>query len=426
MRSYAWLLGGLGILLSIGFLVLSSSENTPAWAQLMGISGLLGMTIAVAVEYRNIVEALTKKQTQLDLRAGAIVASLAGVAIGINVMAHHLDQRWDLDGRSRLSLSPQTVALLSNLDTPIQMDAFVSSGSEEELLVEDLVHLLEKHTTQLTVRIIDPIRQPSLARNQEVTGNELVFIAGENESRMSLELEDQGFESAFRSAFIRVSNPDVHRVCFSDGHGEPDIDQDTDPSGFGILDLALAGLNYRTQRIELLTAGEVPADCTIFVATAVTRDWSSDELIAMRDYIARGGQVLVFPFLPDIALDENYPQSYIAQLPVEFNSSLAQFGVWVGPTAIEEYSQSHRLPETLPPTTFSIPRSGRLPHPIVDSLDGAVIAQRTAPLDAIPTDGLTIEPLLASSPSAQARELSPDTGWTSMEGPSTMWVGPPV
>ena len=91
------LLGGLaGMGLILGYISLAiGAEVLPAWAHAMGAAGLSLVLVYLAVERNQIQDTLSGRTARHNVIAIALVVLLAGSAIGINIMAHQLDQRWD-------------------------------------------------------------------------------------------------------------------------------------------------------------------------------------------------------------------------------------------------------------------------------------------------------------------------------------------
>jgi hypothetical protein len=405
-RGSLLLLGGLaGTGLILGYISLAiGAEVLPAWAHAMGAAGLLLILVYLAVERHQIQDTLSGRKARNNVIAICLVGLLAGSAIGINVMAHQLDKRWDLTADQSFSLSPQTETILADIDEPIEVLGFFSSDSQEERYFYDLTTNMRRHTDQLTVELFDPIRQPSRARQYDITGQG-VILRREDESVFVQEPYD---ESKFRLALLQIQSPEPHSICFSSGHGEPKLDELTQIGDFGIFVSLLEEMNYQAHYVDMLREDEIPMECTVFVAATLDRDWGDAALLKMERYLARGGQVIALPYLPPEDILADGIDGYLEQLPQHFHDHFRRYGIAIGARPIEEQDGDHLPPSSQRATTFYISSAGIASHPITDSIvtdRGSIVAMDTPPLTLTEIEGLVHSPLLWSTPSSVAREL---------------------
>jgi hypothetical protein len=403
-------------MLVLAFLGFNLGAGEPeAWVHALGGLGLGLIAIFLSIERVQIADQLTGRIGRTYLLSSALVMLFIGTAIGVNSLASSLDERWDLTSERSFSLSPQTIAILESLEEPVEVLAFFQNKSEEERYFRDMSSHMGSYTEMLDVQLIDPIRQPSQARLHEITDMGVILRSGD---RMSWVTSPYG-ESAFRVALLQLLKDEPYQVCFSAGHGEPEIDEDQSPDGFGMLTLALDELYYLAQSVELLGLEDIPDRCSVYVASVMERDWQPSELEALARYLARGGQVLAFPSLPEEELIQDGEAWYEA-LPKEFNSELARYGIWVGPLPVEEQNPDNLLPSEMGATAFIISPAGFLPHPITESLQGSVLTRSTPPILPLPVEGITLEPLLSATTSSFSLEQDEEGNWIPIEGPITV------
>ena len=276
------------LVLAYGFLQVGS-EDVPSWATAAGALGILLMLIFVGLERDHIVVQLSAKKARNNAMTIGIVLVLIGIAIGVNVVAYQLDKRWDLTSAKSFSLSPQTAAYLESLEEPIEVLAFFPDQSEEERYFRDLVATMESHTEQLDVHFFDPVRQPSKAREYEITDMGVILQRGEQQVHVASPYA----ESSVRLALINLLSDETHLICFSTGHGEPDIEEVEQAHNFGLLSWSLEDQNYLPIPVNLEQTGSVPEECTVFVATNTARGWRSEDVDSLVQYVLEGGQAHV-------------------------------------------------------------------------------------------------------------------------------------
>jgi len=155
------------------------------------------------------------------------------------------------------------------------------------------------------VRFVDPIKDPLLAKEfglTERTG--LAVLAGQ-----SRHVIEQPNESEITNAVLNVTQGMRGRVYFLQGHGEADPEAAPDAQGLPqqqqarSVKVAADGLrneNYPVARLDLLTAGSVPADAAALVIAGPAKPLAPAEIQAVSDYLAAGGRglLLLDPLAP--------------------------------------------------------------------------------------------------------------------------------
>src|SRR5215831_15922804 len=84
------------------------------------------------------------------------------LAVSINYFASRYTRHWDLTPNKKYSLSPQTQKMLKNLSRDVTIYVF-----DRERAFRDRRDLLDEFTTasrRITVRYVDPDRDPALAK----------------------------------------------------------------------------------------------------------------------------------------------------------------------------------------------------------------------------------------------------------------------
>src|SRR3972149_3284153 len=134
-----------------------------------------------------------------------------GILIIINYLAYKRDARFDVTEGKLYSLSDQTVKVLNNLDKEIK------------------------------VQFVDPDKEPGLSKKYEVNEYGTVVLASGGQS-VKIKLEDlisggivENSEGEITNALIRLSQAIKKTIFFLAGHGERDIQNETEPEGYGSL-----------------------------------------------------------------------------------------------------------------------------------------------------------------------------------------------
>ncbi len=151
-------------------------------------------------------------------RRGEILLFTVGV-IGLLVATAYFSVRFpvrfDMTEARLFSLSTGTVNMLKRLDKPIHIVFFHDRMMRETM---EIYEQMAKHSDKITVEFYDPMLNPAQARMRGVEFPGTAIL--ESEGR---KLTVNGpTETDIANGILRVSQGVQQKVCFLDGHGEPD------------------------------------------------------------------------------------------------------------------------------------------------------------------------------------------------------------
>ena len=223
--------------------------------------------------------------------AWALIAVAMGVAVAANMLAERYDQRVDITASQRHALSPQTVQIIASLQAPVEVHAFFLPGVLEGQTLRSLLDGFTEHSSQLTVEFHDPLTEPLVAREFDITSEfgTVVLRSGDETQR----LESRFDEESIVNALIRLTSGAEHIVCFTEGHEEIDPDDDTSAVGMGAAVVKLEGQNYTVRKVFPARDGSIPEACEVVVVADPQVDWLPAEREMLAAHIARGGSALV-------------------------------------------------------------------------------------------------------------------------------------
>jgi ABC-type uncharacterized transport system involved in gliding motility auxiliary subunit len=269
----------------------------PDWAHYRGFLVLGGVLLVAASllarieDYRAFFGART---TRYGLNAAVMILLVLGVTTIVQALSYQHNWRWDLTETKRFSLSPQTVQLLRGLKTDVSALAFFRGDQPGKRVAEDLFKQYARYGgARFTWRIVDPDREPLLARKYGIeTYGTLVLEAG-GKSEKVLDAD----EEKLTNGLVKVTRAGKRAVYVVQGHGEPELTS-TERGGFSEAKAALERTNYEVKPLVLLRDRKVPADAAVVIVSGPRTDLLQPELDALDAYVAQGGKVLfmVNPF----------------------------------------------------------------------------------------------------------------------------------
>ncbi|HEY6476762.1 MAG TPA: Gldg family protein, partial [Polyangia bacterium] len=249
--------------------------------------------------------------------SGLLVVAIA--LLGNAIAARHF-VRGDWTRASLYALSDRTVALLRNLPRPVEATVFLypKRDAERARAVAGLVRELVERCTResggrLRAEIVDPDRAPdraeaaakrygigayemgqgvviftSGARAKVVTESDLVESEVDADGEPGPAIAAWRGEAAFASAILAVTDDHPPVVCFTTGHGEPDIESLAD-GGYATFAESLRGAGDETRPLGDLADA---VGCRVMVVAEPTRAFSPPEIAAIDTFLDAGGRLL--------------------------------------------------------------------------------------------------------------------------------------
>lgn len=332
--------------------------------------------------------------------AGALTASFAA-----NLALYRNDSHLDLTASKAFTPAPEVERLVRDLRADVDLVYFYQKADPAGRSAKLLVELLARESPRLHVRTVDPDQYPGVASRYQVRGyNVAVLDSGGRRVQVSSTSDrDIGL------GILRVTRAEAKTVCFAVGHGEYDIDNMEyhthfeganghshsgegsvvvlmEQHGFGRVRRALEGLGLGTRKVALVTAGEVPAACTVLVDGGPRTRSTPTEAEAISRYLARGGAVLLL-------LDLTSP------VDPALAGLLGRMGLRVGDGVVVDPAKHYFTDEQMVAVT-SYP-----PHAITAGL-ALSFFPGIRPLDLVPAaPGISAVPLARSSAGSFVRPL---------------------
>ncbi|HET9770092.1 MAG TPA: Gldg family protein [Acidimicrobiia bacterium] len=257
------------------------------------------------------------------VQRGAVLGVVLGLGAGGTALASGVEAKVDLTPDARNTLTDATRKVLGEVRAPIRLTGFAQPFSREEAEFRSLVKLYRAAGADITMRQLDPDVHPAGARSAGITlyGEVLVEIGDRRE------VIDGPTEGALTSAIHRVGTTSSRRACFTVGHGERSI---TDESRFGLSSVASqlrSRLFYDVQPVALGVPGAAAelARCTLVVVAGPQVPFLPAELTLLERYGSENGRLLV------LVDGTRGPRE-------QLNELLAPLGVAYGPGVVSDLS----------------------------------------------------------------------------------------
>ena len=265
----------------------------------------------------------------LDVSTAALNASLVlGVLIVLNVLAFRYGGRpFDMTSERAYSLSSLSTRQIMSLERPVTFTTFYGRSKAAFVQQDRVRQLLELYKgvnpDKVQLDHVDPFRDLSryetLAKRVpavEVTqGGGVVVEYGEGEAADRVVVRNTDlfdvpaaqrfdpdvnrFETTFKgedaltSALIRMRESKKPRVVFTNGHGEPSIEEmEVNKPGLGLFKARLAGTGAEVVSVNLLTT-ELPDDTSLVVIAGPKTPFQPSEVSRLKSHADRNGPLLL-------------------------------------------------------------------------------------------------------------------------------------
>ena len=265
-------------------------------------------------EAQSSIQRTRRRRLSFGLNAGAAVALAAVLVVMVNYLAQRNYVRSDWSRSRFYGLSGKTTSLLDSLSNRVDVTVFFQPGHPS---YDDVVNLLKEYAfacPHLRVERVDPnrslARTEELARRYQVTELNVVVFDSNGRSKVVraeelMEMDYSGLgqgqppqasafkgEQVFSSALQSIAQDRAPVVYFLHGHGERDIN-DRDPyTGYSELAQRVRGDNAEVRDFTLAAQHGVPADADVVVIAGPTKDFSTQEIELLRNWVEKNGRLL--------------------------------------------------------------------------------------------------------------------------------------
>jgi hypothetical protein len=345
-----------------------------------------------------------------------IVSAAMGLALLGNVALYRHDAHFDATVSGRFTPPPQLETIANSLQRDVVLTYFYNNKDDDAYAAKQVLAVVGRQHPHLRVRALDLDTELTAARDYGVKMYNTVVV--EVEGRRT-QVENTVDLRQMAYAVERVLQRRTQTVCFVTGHGEHYApghvhythvetlggDQpgrsdvlEAPPDGLDRLKLAIQTIGYSDRAIEPATSPAIPEDCAVVADLGPISAYAPAEVQAMRDYLLRGGHLLLaydprFPVAPELAL-------LLGEVGLAVES-----GVVVDP--LNHYGTDREQ--------AAVPYYP--PHPITEEI-ALTVFPGARPITMLgPIRGLTAVELVATSKDSYVRPLDPSVHTASAPGP---------
>ncbi|AEB07931.1 GldG family protein [Desulfobacca acetoxidans] len=230
----------------------------------------------------------SRKKLLYGSGSAAAVLIVLAILVFLALLAERYPWRLDLTADKSQSLSIITKNKLAEVKEPLKLTAFLPEGQSDRQAAKEVLDSYQYQNRQLSVRIVDPERQPLEAQQAgyRQPGNVLLEYQGRRQ------LANAATEENLTNAIRKLLHPQSKKVYFLTGHGERGL-KESERGNFHVARQSLTNEGIEVQDLNLLTQSQVPTDASVLILAGPVRPLFASEIKAIENYLQRGGRVLV-------------------------------------------------------------------------------------------------------------------------------------
>ena len=277
-----------------GFLVLLSSlatylivpELSNLVSVLLGTGGVL-VLLGLMLNFSSILDRLKGRAVREGGGDVAYIIIVAVVLCLLNFLAARHHKRYDLTEQKAYSLSDQTRKILENLPRPVEVRAYYYPGTAAETKMQDLLDEYGyEGKEKFSVHFIDPLKNPSQAKEDSVTQEQSVVLkSGANSTTVVA-----GDEEAITNGILKVTRDQTKTLCLTIGHGERDPKDSTEQG----LSAFQGSVEKQQAKVETFSPGMgIPEHCAAVVVAGPQKPWLPAEVEKLQAYLDGGGKAAI-------------------------------------------------------------------------------------------------------------------------------------
>ncbi len=367
-------------------------------------------------------DAKLKRPQAVDGWTLAGTALIAVLVVLVNYISARRYERFDLTRDQVFTLSERTLHVLGELDKPVELYVFMSSGEQAFADLRELIERYRAKSDKISVEFVDPDREPARFKLMTEkfgvrtalqegghTEAELALLAVSGDKRWSVtrdDLVDVDFgetgdqakgpkvnvktEQALSGALVQVTSGRPTKVCLSEGHGEWSLTDSADRS-LAALKEELKRDNVTVEALATRGKSELPKECDALFVLGPLKPFSEEEGAALERYLAAGGNVL-------LALDPVINGDAVPATGLE--AFAAQHGIRIDATVLVERNRERLLSPSPIETTLIESYGSHAAVRALAPLHVPIVARLSRTLGATGDKDKPVETLLSPSDEA--------------------------
>jgi ABC-type uncharacterized transport system involved in gliding motility auxiliary subunit len=232
---------------------------------------------------------MTKKREKLALLSSTTLGFVAfvGILAFVALIGQRHPLRLDLTEGKRYSISEQSQKVVKALNDDINIKGFYQEADPNRDQTRDLLETYRYYSRKINYQLIDPDREPSLAKHYMIRTYGTLVLEGFGKTQIITTAD----EESITNAILKLTQEKQRVVYFLTGHGDRDI-SNFDKDGYSTAKAAIEKENFQVKTLKLLEVPNIPEDAALVVVAGPKKVLMATELEALRQYLKRDGSLM--------------------------------------------------------------------------------------------------------------------------------------
>ena len=277
-----------GILAVIGLLLPFFVPQAVWIGTLLSVLAVLFLGIYLSVHFKSLRAYSARRSTRLGVTSIVGFVLATAIVVIVNFLSARHAPQWDLSETQYFTLASQTYQVLRELPRDVAIKVFAHQGSPAFRAFRDLLMTYAGESSKLSVKYIDPDRQPDLARTYGITRIDTAVL----ESGGQKIYLTQASEAEMTNALLRVTRDGKKQLVFVSGHGERSVLDQQPPGFFRARDL-LMKQGYQVDTRSFAGEDTLPEKTQVLILASPQQPISQEVQTRMTRFVNRGGRLLL-------------------------------------------------------------------------------------------------------------------------------------
>ncbi len=233
----------------------------------------------------------------------AVTAVVFVIVLIVNMLVSQLNIQFDLSSRKMYTLTEDTKKLVSGLSDDVTIYYLVRTGNEQEIF-KKIVEKYDGLSDRISLEYKDPVLYPAFAKEyveEDISENSLIVVNNATGRSKYIDFSDMlvqemdyntystrttgiDVEGELTSAIQFVTSEDLPVMYVVEGHGEAE-------NGTAFQE-AVDKMNVTIEALKTISAASIPEDCGLLYINSPIADFTEEETVMIRDYLAGGGNMI--------------------------------------------------------------------------------------------------------------------------------------
>jgi ABC-type uncharacterized transport system involved in gliding motility auxiliary subunit len=222
------------------------------------------------------------------LKNTLITLVFIGLLGGLAALTQRFTAQIDITSNASNTLSEASQKVLATLPDKVQITAYLKKDATIRRQIEQLIARYQDHKADVNLTFVDPASIPEKTRELNIGSEGGIIIEYQGRLERLIFID----EAALTNALLQLATANERWVSFLSGHGERAANGIAN-FDFGTFGKALDQHKIKAQSLNLATVQAIPDNSNLLVIAAPTVPLMAGELTLIKQYIDKGGNLLL-------------------------------------------------------------------------------------------------------------------------------------